>query len=103
MSDERRENDHTILYLLAIFIGLYIFFFGFIRRWATSTITVFFGGLAVFFMEVTGAAVAYDQLEKGRPGLVGVYPLFYFFCGLYLLLVIKAFREDRAFRRYLDS
>lgn len=95
---EEKKNDMTMIYIIMIFVGMYMFLFGFIRRWATSGWTVFFGGLSVFFVELFGAIVLYDYLNKvHNPKLAGFYQLFFMASGFFLLLVIKAYCEHRRF------
>jgi Na+/phosphate symporter len=98
MMDDRNDNDSGTLGkvgILLFFVGIYMFLFNLIRAKATSGFTVFFGGLVVFFIELLGAGVIYvacsSTVFRKAPLL---YFAFGFVCVLYIVLLIKAHRED---------
>ena len=95
--DNDTESKLGNLGILLFFIGIYMFLFGLIRARATSGFTVFFGGLVTFFVEVLGGltlVVALSSTHYARE-----FVLYFFFgisCVLYIVLLIKAHKEDAA-------
>jgi len=94
MDNENNESNLGTIGIILFFVGIYMFLFNLIRAKATSGFTVFFGGLVVFFIELLGACVLYVACSsKVFRHAIDLYIVFGIFCVLYIVLLIKAWRE----------
>ena len=57
---ECKKSDFTLLYLAMIYVGMFIFLYGFVSRWATKGTTKFLGVVLVMLILVGATMWVYD-------------------------------------------
>lgn len=91
--ENNKDNDFTILWVVLIFVGIFMFLYGFIYEKATKWYTKLVGWFVTLIMEILGFATLFHAIGES-PMLPGWVILFVGSFVLYLLCVIAAHRQD---------
>jgi len=105
MSNEHQEDSGSGIFIITFFIGLYIFFTGFLRGKVTSTWNIFLGCFCIIIIESLGVMLLLHAVgvlgKKNDGGTEGVVVAMGVFFVLYILTVIKAYSDNRKYTALL--